>query len=83
MVDDFELNVKNRIKRSDSDLIIRCGFSLENNHLSPFENGEPIVSSQYWSTEPYPTRSFNEYIYSNLKESVFKSVINSGMTRSS
>ena len=44
-VDDFLLNVKNRIKRSDSDFIIRCGFSLKNIQPSPFENEEPIASS--------------------------------------
>ena len=43
MVDDFLLNVKNRIKRSDIDFIIMCGFSLENIQPSLFENEEPIA----------------------------------------
>ena len=30
LVDEFLLNVKNRIKGSNTDFFIRCGFSLEN-----------------------------------------------------
>ena len=29
LVDEFLLNVKNRIKRSNTDFFIRCGFSLK------------------------------------------------------
>ena len=47
LIDDFLLNVKSRIKRSDSDFIIRCGFSLENIQQSPFENEESNASSRY------------------------------------
>ena len=38
LVDDFLLNVKNRIKRSDNDFIIRYGFLLENFQTSSFGN---------------------------------------------
>ena len=44
-----------------------CGFSLENIKPSLFENEEPIAGSRYWSTEPYQTRSFNDYIYFSLR----------------
>ena len=83
LVDDFLLNVKNRIKRSDNDFIIRYGFLLENIQTSSFGNEEPIASSQYWSTEPYKTRSFNGYIYFSLREGILKRVINNDMTGSS
>ena len=51
LVDDFLLNVKNRIKRSNNDIIIKSGFSIENIHLFPSENEKPIVNYRYWSTE--------------------------------
>lgn len=38
LVDDFLLNVKNRIGRSSNDFHIKCGFSLENIQPSPIEN---------------------------------------------
>ena len=84
LVDDFLLNVKSRIRRSaESDLIIKCGFSLENVQPSPFENEVLIINSRYWSTEAYQTELFNDYIYFNLREGVLKRVINNGMTSSS
>ena len=38
LVDKFLLNVKNRVGRSNSDLFIKCGFSLENIQPLPIEN---------------------------------------------
>ena len=76
LVDDFLLNVKNRIKRSDSDFTIRCVFSLESIQLCPFENEEPIASSWYCSTEPHEICSFNDYIYFSLMEGILMGVIN-------
>ena len=38
LVNDFLLNVKNRIGRSSNDFLVKCGFSLENIQLSPIEN---------------------------------------------
>ena len=84
MIDDFLLNVKNRIKRTEhSDFIIKCGFSLEKVQQSPLENEEPIVNSCYWSMDPFQTKSFNDYIYFSLREGMFKRVISNGMTGSS
>lgn len=76
----FLLNVKNRVKRPHGEFIIKCGFFLENVQSSPFENEEPIVNLRYWSTEPYQTKSFNDYIYFSLRKGIFKRVINNGMT---
>ena len=84
LVDNFLLNVKNCVKRSSpGKFIIKCGFSLENVQLSPFENEELIVNSHYWSTEPYQTKSVNDYIYFSLRKGILKRVINNGMTGSS
>ena len=53
LVDEFLLNVKNRVGRSYSDFFIKCGFSLENIQPSPIENKQPIRNSRYWSTEAH------------------------------
>ena len=61
---------------------IRCCFSLENIQPFPIENKQLIKNSRYWSTEPYQTKSFNDFVYFNLRESILKRVINNGLTRS-
>ena len=74
-MDDFLLNVKTNIRRSsEGDFVTKCGFSLENLQRSPFENEAPIVNSRYWSIEAYQTKSFNDYIYINLREGILKRV---------
>ena len=53
LVDNFLLNVENRVKRFElGDFVIKCGFSIENVQPSLFENEEPIVNSRYWSMDP-------------------------------
>ena len=43
LVNDFFLfNVKNRVGRSNTDFLTKCGFSLENIQLSPFESEQLI-----------------------------------------
>ena len=83
LVEDFLLNVKNKVGRSDNDVFIRCGFSSKNIQPSSIENEQPIKNSRYWSTEPYQTKSFNVFVYFNLRESILKRVINNGLTGSS
>ena len=80
LVDDFLLNVKNRVGRSGNDFFIKCGFSLENIQPSPFENEYPIKDLRYWSTEPQQTKSFNDFIHFSLREGVLKRVINVDMS---
>ena len=83
LVDEFLSNVKNRVLRSNVDFFIKCGFSLENIQPSPVENDAPIKKLRYWSTGPYETKSFNDYIYFSLRVSVLKRMINTGLTSSS
>ena len=75
LVDDFLRNVKHRVPvgrsttRGENKFNIVCGFSIEKKQLSPFAantNGA-ILNSRYWSTEPYETKSFNDFIYFSLK----------------
>ena len=83
LVDEFLLNVKNKVASFNLNFFIKRGFSLENIQLSLIENEQPIKNSRYWLTEPYPTKSFNDFIYFNLRESILKRVINNGLTGSS
>lgn len=80
LIDDFLLNVKNRIGRSSNDFLIKCVFSLENIEPSPIENEQPIKNSRYCSKEPHQTKPFNDFIYFNLRDPVLKRVINNDFT---
>ena len=46
------------------------------------EIGAPIINSKYWSTEPYRTRCFNDYVFFSLKESMEKRVTANSMSGS-
>ena len=83
VVDEFLFNVKNRIKRSKVEFLIRSGFSLENIQPVLDQYNEPLKNSRYWTTDPIQTNSFNDFVYFNLRESILKRVINNGLTGSS
>ena len=83
VVDEFLFNVKNRIRRSKVEFIIRSGFSLENIQPVLDQYNEPLKSSRYWTTELIQTNSFNDFVYFSLRESILKRVINNGLTGSS
>ena len=72
LVDDFLLNVKNKIERSDIDffMLMRCGFSLENIQPSLEDYDQPLKSSRYCSTDPIQIKSFNDFVFFNIRESV-------------
>ena len=84
LVDQFLSNVKNGVLRSHVDFFIKCGFSLENIQLSPVKNDDALIKNcRYWSTDASETKSFNDFIYFSLRESVLRRVINNGLTGSS
>ena len=83
VVDEFLFNVKNRIQRSNVEFFIRSGFSLENVQSALDEYNEPLKNSRYWTTDPTQTKSFNDFVYFTIRESILKRVINNGLTGSS
>ena len=83
LVEEFLFNVKNRIKRSNVDFFVRSGFSLENIQPVLDQYNEPLKNSRYWTTDPIQTKSFNDFVYFNIRESILKRVINNGLTGSS
>ena len=82
VVDDFLRNVRSRFKPKD-EALLKCGFLIENIQQSVQENLRPIVNTRYWTTEPFETMYFNNYIFYSLRENILKRVIVNGMSRSS
>ena len=82
IVDEFLFNVKNKIQRSNVDFLIRSGFSLKNIQSALDDHNDPLKNSRYWTTGPIQTKSFNDYIYFTIRDSILKRVINNGPTDS-
>ena len=83
IVDEFLSTVKEKIKRREYDFLIRCSFSLENIQPALDQYSEPLKNTRYWTTDPIETKSFNDFVYFNVRESILKRVINNGLTGSS
>ena len=83
LVDEFLLLVKGKIFRSSNGFYIRCGFSLENMKAPLTDHDVLLTNSRYWSTEPVQTKSFNDFLFFSLRESILKRVINNRLTGSS
>ena len=83
VVDEFLFNVKNRIQRSNVEFFMRSGFSLETVQSALDEYNESLKNSRYWTTDLIQTKSFNDFVYFTIRESILKRVINNGLTGSS
>ena len=83
IVDEFLISVGKKIKRSNDYFLIRGGFSIENFQPTLDNYNEPLKNTKYWSTEPIETKSFNEFVHFNIRESILKRIIKNGMTGSS
>ena len=83
LVNEFLLSIKSKIFRSNTDFYIRCGFSLKNMQASLTDDDVSLTNSRYWSTELIQTKSFNDFVFFSLRESILKRVINNGLTGSS
>ena len=79
----FLLNVKSRIERSNADFFIRCSFLFENIQARVTDNDQLLKNSRYWFTEAIQTKSFHDFVFFSVRESVLKRVINNGSTCSS
>ena len=82
LVDKFLGQVEKSVERYDNDVLIRAGFSIENIQ-QPLDNySEPLLQTRYWSTEPIQTKSFNDFVLFNIRESILKRVINNKLSGS-
>ena len=75
------LNGKSKF-RANGNVVIKCGFPIQNIQSAPTEYNVPILNVRYWSTDPYKTMYFNDFVFFSLKEDILKRVINNGMTGS-
>ena len=82
VVEDFLNAVKNEIPRYTRDVLVRAGFSIENIQEASANYEEPLTQTKYWSTEPIQTKSFNEFVYFKIRESILKRVINNRLSGS-
>ena len=82
VVDSFLAQIKRLVKRYDSNVLIRMGFSIENVQQALDNYSEPLVQTRYWSTEPIQSKSFNDFVSFKSRESILKRVINNGLTGS-
>ena len=82
LVDEYLLLVKSEIFCSNTNIYIRCGFSLENMQGSLTDDDVSLTNSRYWSTEPIQTKSFNDFVFFSSRESILKRIINNGLTGS-
>ena len=82
VVENFLNVVKNKIPRYESSVLIRAGFSIENIQQALDNYTEPLTQSRYWSTEPIQTKSFNDFVYFKIRESILKRVINNRLSGS-
>ena len=82
VVENFLNVVKDKMSRYDSSVLIRAGFSIENIQQALDNYTEPLTQSRYWSTEPIQTKSFNDFVYFKIRESILKRVINNRLSGS-
>lgn len=72
---------------ANSDLIlkffIKCDFLIKNLQPAPTDSGEPIVNIKYWTSEPYTTNYFNDYLFFSFKNDRLNRVIVNGQKDSS
>ena len=82
VVGDFLKNVHSWFQPK-GDVLLKCGFMIENIQQSVNGNFTPVINTRYWSTEPCKTKCFNNYVFYGLRENILKRVIVNGMSGSS
>ena len=83
LVDSFLAEIKDLVPRYDKDMLIRAGFSIENvQQVLSNDYSEPLVQTKYWSTEPFQSKSFNDFLFIKIRESILRRVINNNLSGS-
>ena len=83
LVDSFLAQVKHLVPQNDIDMLIRAGFSIEN--IQPIVNDDyskPLTQTRYWSTEPFQSKSVNDFVVFKLREGILRRVINNRLSGS-
>ena len=74
-------NVKHRFHASEKRF--KCSITIENTQISIRADLQPLLNTQYWTTEAYGSIYFNDFIFHALKYDILKRVINNQMSGSS
>ena len=83
VVDSFLDQIKDLVPYYETDMLIRAGFSIENvQEVVSDDYSEPLVQTRYWSTEPFQSKSFNDFISFKIREAILRRVINNQLSGS-
>ena len=83
VVDSFLNEVKVLMPRYENNVLVRAGFSIENVQQALNDNySDPLVQTSYWTTEPYQTKSFNDFVSFKIREGILRRVINNNLSGS-
>ena len=83
LVDSFLAEIKDLVPRYQNDVLIRAGFSIENiQQVFSNEYSDPLVQTRYWTTEPFQSKSLNDFVSFKIRESILKRVINNNLSGS-
>ena len=82
-VSDFLLNCRYNFKNREQSKTFKCSFTIQNQQKSPIPNAPPSFYSRYWSTSPYDSVFFNDFIFFSLKSEILNRVIQNGLSGSS
>ena len=62
---------------------IKCSFIIESIQNSLYPSLRSIINNRYWTTAPYESVYFNDFIFFGLKQVILNRVIINGMSGSS
>ena len=79
-VSDFLLNCRTKFKNSEQNKTFKCSFTIQNQQKSPIPNVPPSFDTRYWSTSPYESVFFNDFIFFSLKSEILNRVIQNGLS---
>ena len=82
-VSDFLLNCRYNFKNTDQSKTFKCSFTIQNQQKSAIPNAPPSLDNRYWSTSPYESVYFNDFILFSLKGVILNRVIQNGLSGSS
>ena len=82
-VSDFLLNCRYNFKNTDQSKTFKCSFTIQNQQKSAIPNAPPSLDNRYWSTSPYESVYFNDFILFSLKGEILNRVIQNGLSGSS
>ena len=81
-MDEFLQNVKYRFLATTTKWF-KCSFTIENTENSIRTDLQPLLNTQYRTTETYDSIYFNDFIFYSLKNDILKRVIVNQMSGSS